>query len=100
MVRVYLNETDHSLAELLHCLHDELRVCGATVVRGIAGFGDSGVVHTASLVDLGADLPLILEFYDRPDRVERALERIDELVDPRHVISWPVVVEKGFNRND
>lgn len=100
MVRVYLNESDHSMARLLKCLHDELKVCGVTVVRGIAGYGASGVVHTASLVDLAADLPLILEFFDRPERVERAIERISELVDPGHVVSWPVIVEKDDRKDD
>jgi uncharacterized protein len=100
MVRVYLKESDHNMKRVLECLHDELRVCGVTVVRGIAGYGASGVVHTASLVALGADLPLILEFFDRPDRVERAIARIREIVEPGHVVSWPVIVEKDDTRKD
>lgn len=95
LVRVYLNESDHSMKRLLDCLHDELQVCGVTVMRGIAGYGKSGVVHTASLMDLAADLPLILEFFDRPERAQLAIERIREIVEPGHVVSWPVTVEKG-----
>ncbi len=68
MVRVYLAESDHELKPLLKCLHDELKVCGVTVMRGVDGFGASGVVHSARLVDLSTDLPLVLEFFDRPDR--------------------------------
>ncbi len=93
MVRVYLAESDHELKPLLKCLHDELKVCGVTVMRGVAGFGASGVVHSARLVDLSTDLPLVLEFFDRPDRARAAIERIKEFVEPGHVVSWSVNVE-------
>jgi PII-like signaling protein len=93
MVRVYLAESDHELKPLLKCLHDELKVCGVTVMRGVAGFGASGVVHSARLVDLSTDLPLVLEFFDRPDRARAAIDRIKEFVEPGHVVSWSVNVE-------
>jgi hypothetical protein len=93
MVRVYLTESDRGLKPLLKCLHDELGVLGATVTRGVAGFGASGVVHTAGLVDLSTDLPLVLEFFDRPDRARTAIERIKAFVEPSHVVSWSVSVE-------
>ena len=64
MVRVYLSETDHEMK----CLHDELKVRGVTVMRGIVGYGSSGVVHKSSLVDLSLDLPLVLEFFDLLDK--------------------------------
>ncbi|MEA3276703.1 MAG: DUF190 domain-containing protein [Pseudomonadota bacterium] len=95
MVRVYLSESDHEMKPLLKCLHDELRVCGVTVTRGVAGYGGSGVVHNASLVDLSTDLPLVLEFFDAPDKAARAIGRISDFVEPGHVVSWPVTVEGG-----
>jgi hypothetical protein len=95
MVRVYLSESDHEMKHLLKCLHDELEVCGVTVVRGIAGYGGSGVVHESSLVDLSLDLPLVLEFFDLPENAERAIARISDYVDPGHVVSWKVTVEGG-----
>lgn len=93
MVRVYLSESDRELNALLNCLRQELQVCGATVMRGVAGFGSSGVVHSAGLLDLSADLPLVLEFFDRPDRARLAIERIRDFVDPGHLVSWTVLVE-------
>ena len=95
MVRVYLSESDHGIRSLLKVLHDELHVSGVTVTRGIEGYGSSGVVHAASLVDLSADLPVILEFFDEPGKAGRAIERIADFVDPGHIVSWPVIVEKG-----
>ena len=90
MVRVYLSESDHGLKPLLKCLREELRVGGATVTRGVAGFGASGVVHSAGLVDLSTDLPLVLEFFDEPARARAAIERIKDFVEPGHVVSWRV----------
>lgn len=95
MVRVYLTESDHEMKPLLKCLHDELEVCGVTVMRGIAGYGGSGVVHEASLLDLSVDLPLVLEFFDLPEKAQQAIERIADFVEPGHVVSWPVTVEGG-----
>lgn len=95
MVRVYLSESDRELNPLLKCLHDELPVCGVTVLRGVAGFGASGVVHSASLLDLSVDLPLVLEFFDRPARAGAAIERIREFVNPGHIVSWSVLVESA-----
>ena len=52
MVRVYLTESEKRLKKLLTYLHDESQVSGVTVLRGITGFGNSGKIHTASLLDL------------------------------------------------
>jgi PII-like signaling protein len=95
MVRVYLSESDHGIKGLLRVLHDELGVQGVTVMRGIEGYGRSGVVHSASLIDLSGDLPVILEFFDDGATVDRAISRIAEFVEPGHIVSWPVVIEKG-----
>ena len=95
MVRVYLSESDHGLKGLLKCLHDEVGVCGVTVIRGIEGFGVSGRPHSASLLDLSLDLPLVLEFFDTAGKVQQAIEHINSLVKPGHIVSWPVTVEVG-----
>ena len=89
VVRVYLREGEHQLKKLLDFFHHEEKVAGVTVLRGIAGFGPDGRMHTASLMDLSLDLPLILEFYDTPERVAAALARLEALMKVPHVISWP-----------
>jgi uncharacterized protein len=93
MVRVYLSESDHALKHLLACLHDELGVRGVTVVRGIEGYGASGKRHTASLIDLSFDLPLVVEFFDRPEKAVAAIARIERFVSPGHIVSWTVTVD-------
>lgn len=88
VARVYLSEAEQVHKKLFKLLHDEEKVRGATLFRGIAGFGSSGVVHTASLVDLTLDLPVVIEFFDEPERVEAVLARIRELVEPWHVLTF------------
>jgi PII-like signaling protein len=92
VVRLYLTEGDHQLERLLALLHDEERVCGVTAFRGIAGFGRSGRMHSSSLLDLSLDMPLVLEFFDRPEKVEQVLQRLDRELGPGHILSWSATI--------
>ncbi|MCG7984210.1 MAG: DUF190 domain-containing protein [Candidatus Thiodiazotropha lotti] len=95
MVRVYITEGDHQLRQLLDFLHNEEQVRGVTAFRGIAGFGRSGRAHEASLLDISMDLPLVIEFFDSPDRVEKVLQDLNQWVEPGYVVSWPAQVNMG-----
>lgn len=92
VARIYLREGEHLLARVIKYLHDEHKVSGVTVLRGIAGFGPDGEMHLASLVDLSLDLPLIVEFYDRPERVAAAIDGLEARMGSLHVVSWPAVM--------
>lgn len=92
MIRIYLSEHEGSLPKVLSLLHDELKVRGLTVFRAVSGYGSSGKWHTASLVDLSLDLPLVVEFFDEPPRARAALERLGILCKPGHVVEWPARV--------
>ncbi|MET0090530.1 MAG: DUF190 domain-containing protein [Candidatus Thiodiazotropha sp.] len=94
-VRVYLTEGDHQLRTLLDFLHQDEQVRGVTAFRGIAGFGRSGKAHEASLLDISMDLPLVIEFFDVPKRVEKVLRDLNQWVEPGHVVSWPAYVNTG-----
>ena len=95
MVRIYLTETGELQKTLLARLHDEEKVRGVTVFRGISGFGRSGKVHSASLLDLSLDLPLVVEFFDTPEKVKRILTHLKDILPPGHVVSWPAQVNAG-----
>lgn len=89
-VRVYLTEADNKLKPLLERLHDIEKVRGVTVLRGISGFGGSGEIHSSSLLDLSLNLPVIIEFFDYPEKVEAVLEHLSDLVEPDHIIKTSV----------
>jgi hypothetical protein len=92
VVRIYLTETEKLLKKLLAKLHDEEKVSGVTVFRGISGFGRSGVVHSSTLLDLSLDLPVVIEFFDEPAKVKRILDHLKDILPPGHVVSWPARV--------
>jgi uncharacterized protein len=89
VARIYLREGEHLLPKILKFLHDEEKVLGVTVFRGIAGFGSDGKIHTSSLIDLSLDLPLIVEFYDDTARIEVVLEHLTQQMKLPHVVTWP-----------
>lgn len=93
IVRVYLTEGDHKLKELMECLHDQEKVRGVTVFRGISGFGKSGKMHSSDLLDLVGDLPLIVEFFDEPEKVGRIITHLKKELEPGHIVSWVAIVD-------
>ena len=93
IVRIYIHEAEHGrrttlMQEVMNILHDQQRVKGATVFRGIAGFGSSGAVHAADILRLTVDLPIIIEFYDRPSVVQAVMKLLDDIVPREHVVYW------------
>jgi PII-like signaling protein len=91
-VRIYLTESEGRMEGLLQRLHDEEKVQGVTVFRGISGFGKSGKIHSSSLLDMSLDLPLVVEFFDVPQKVNAILEHIRQDIDPGHIVSWPATL--------
>ena len=86
VAKIYSREKERRLQKLLKILHDEERVMGATIIRGVQGFSLDGIMHDSSLVDLSLDLPLVLEFFDTPDRVEAILNRLEQLMELHGVV--------------
>ncbi len=89
VVRIYLHEAKAHMAELLQYLHDESKVHGVTVFRGITGFGNSGKFHSSTLMDMSLDLPVVIEFYDDPDKVKSIIEILNAKIKPGHIVYWP-----------
>ncbi len=83
-LRVYLGERDRWQGKPLYAaILDLLRqegIAGATVVRGIAGYGASGFLHTARIVQLSVDLPVVIDVIDTAERIEAVLPKIDAMV--------------------
>jgi len=81
---VYLGESDHWQGRPLHgALLETLRqggLAGATVIRAIAGFGAHSRIHTAAILRLSEDLPLVLEVVDTAERIDHAVALIGPMI--------------------
>lgn len=95
VARIYLREGEHRLDKIIQFLHDEEKVSGVTVLQGMMGFGPDGTIRTSHLLDLSMDLPLVVEFYDRPERVAAVIERLEACLGLTHVVSWPATGHSG-----
>jgi uncharacterized protein len=84
LMRIFLGESDQWEHRPLYMALVELfrrnGLAGATVLKGVAGFGARSLVHTASLLRLSTDLPLIIEVVDSQDHVDRVLPAIDRMM--------------------
>jgi PII-like signaling protein len=89
LMRIFIGESDraadgprrghplyHALLELLR----ERNFAGATVLRGIEGFGASAKLHTANLLDLSLDLPIVVEVIETEERIQELLPELDEMI--------------------
>lgn len=92
MVRIYSHEAGTQMKELLEFLHDESKVRGVTVFRGITGFGNSGQYHSSTLMDISLDLPVVIEFYDEPEKARSIIENLGDRVKPGHIAWWPAKI--------
>lgn len=85
LVRVFLGESDRSggvpLYEAIVQRALEAGIAGATVLRGVEGYGAHSRIHTARILRLAEDLPVIVELVDAPEAVEAFLPVLDEIVD-------------------
>jgi hypothetical protein len=91
LMRIFIGESDkwnHRPAyEALVELFRKEGFAGATVLRGIAGFGAHSVYHTDKLLRLSMDLPIIIEVVDAQEKFDRIMPKIDELMTGGGMIS-------------
>ena len=84
LLRIFIGESDRWEGKPLHLAivekAREAGLAGATVVRGIEGYGAKSVIHTTRLLDLSTDLPIVVEIVDRKEKVTAFLETVEEMV--------------------
>jgi uncharacterized protein len=85
LMRIHIGESDKWHGKLLYeAIVELLRsegFYGATVLRGVGGYGSSSRYHTEKILRLSQDLPIIIEVVEYSDRIEKILPRLDEMVD-------------------
>lgn len=84
LLRIFIGESDiykgKALYEQIVLKARELNLAGATVTRGIMGFGANSRVHTAKLLQLSEDLPVVVEIVDIEERLNAIIPFLDEVV--------------------
>lgn len=84
LLRIFLGESDEfdgrPLYEVLVLKARELHLAGATVLRGPMGFGHSSRLHTAKILRLSEDLPLVIEIVDGEDKIREFLPVLENMM--------------------
>ena len=99
LVRIFIGESDRWHGRPLYqAIVERVRkegLAGATVIRGIEGFGAKSHLHTSRILRLSEDLPIVVEIVDTAERVDGLLPLLDEMVadglvtiEPVHVVSY------------
>lgn len=85
LLRIFCGEDDRysgkQLFEAILYHVKERGLAGATVIRGIEGFGARHHIHKSTLVELSSDMPIIIEIVDTEEKIEMILPQIDEIIE-------------------
>lgn len=85
LLRIFIGEADkydgRSLYEVIVLKARELGLAGATVLRGPMGFGQSSHLHTAKILRLSEDMPVVIEIVDAPDKIDGFLPVLDGMIE-------------------
>jgi PII-like signaling protein len=84
LLRIFIGESDrwqnHPLYEAIVLKAREMHLAGATVLRGAMGFGKSSRLHTAKILRLSMDLPIVIEIVDSDEKVRAFLPVLEEMM--------------------
>lgn len=84
LLRIFIGESDrhghHPLYEAIVLKARESGLAGATVVRGVMGFGKNSVLHTAKILRLSEDLPMVVEIVDSLEKIENFLPALKQMI--------------------
>ena len=84
LLRIFIGESDkHGRKPLYQAIVEMLReegMAGATVLRGVEGFGAKSHLHTARILRLSEDLPIVIEVADTAEKIEAIMPKLDEMV--------------------
>ena len=84
LLRIFVGESDrhghHPLYESIVLKARKDGLAGATVLRGVMGFGKNSILHTAKILRLSEDLPMVIEIVDSLEKIERFLPHLDTMI--------------------
>ncbi len=84
LLRIFIGEDDEYKGKKMHKYIIEMLkkegIAGATVLRGISGFGKTSHFHTTSILRLSTDLPIVIEVADKEENIERIKPKLDAII--------------------
>jgi uncharacterized protein len=84
LLRIFIGESDRLGHQSLHLALLELfrkrGLAGATMTKGVAGFGANSIIHTTRILDVSSDLPLVLEVVDTQEHIDGVLPEVDRMM--------------------
>jgi PII-like signaling protein len=104
LLRIFIGESDQfgdrPLYEAIVLKAREMHLAGATVLRGPMGFGQSSLLHTAKILRLSVDLPLIIEIVDSEEKINTLLPALEDMIGSGLVTLEKVqVLQYGKNKS-
>ena len=104
LLRIFIGESDQfgdrPLYEAIVLKAREMHMAGATVLRGPMGFGQSSLLHTAKILRLSVDLPLIIEIVDSEEKINALLPALEDMISSGLVTLEKVqVLQYGKNKS-
>lgn len=83
LLRIFVGESDkHGAIPLYESIIFEAKkygLAGATAMRAVMGFGANSIIHTAKLLEISSDLPVVIEIVDVEEKVRKFVEHVEEL---------------------
>ncbi len=102
LLRVYIGESDSLDGKPLYkeilTSANERGLAGATVLRGIAGYGDNSEVHTSKILRMAENLPLVIEIIDKADKIDAFIPIVDEMIANEGLLTVEKVSIIGYRR--
>lgn len=102
-LRIYIGESDQwhhkPLYQALVEFFRKEKVAGATVLRGVEGYGSHSQIHAAHILRLSEDLPVIVEVVDEAERIDALLPTVRAMVQEGLIMTLPVNVEMYGHRD-
>jgi PII-like signaling protein len=84
LLRIFVGEDDQwehqPLYEAIVLKARQAGLAGATVLRGFLGFGAKSHIHTAKILRLSQDLPIVIEIVDKPEKIQAILPELDRMI--------------------
>ncbi|MCK5124955.1 MAG: DUF190 domain-containing protein [candidate division Zixibacteria bacterium] len=102
ILRVYVGENDKYDGKLLyeaivHTAKDN-GLAGATVLRGIAGFGDNSSIHTTKILRMAENLPVVIEIIDTAEKIKLFIPVVDEMIAKEGLLTVEDITIIGYQQ--